>query len=367
MRLTETPAAGTASAASAAAVHPAWMALTVAVGLAGAGLALWLRLPLPWFTGPLLAVALASIAGAPLAPLPRARDAGQWIIGTAIGLYFTPEVLREIAHLAPWILLATLFMVAQGLAGAVALRRLTGESEATCFFAAAVGGAGEMAAQAERYEAQGARIDRVVAAHSFRLVLVALAVPFALQWAGAHGSAPYAPAAREVSAAGLAVLAAVTGGGAIVLLRLGAPNVFMIGPLLVAAALTVGGVHLSALPQPVISGGQWLIAVALGVRFAPGFFRVAPRYLGAVALVTVGYLLASALFGALIAGPAGLAAATAILATTPGGIGEMAITAKVLQLGPPIVTAFHSIRMLLLVLAIGPIYRGWRALPFRRR
>lgn len=338
------------------------MLLTAAIGAAGAMVALVLHLPLPWFVGPLLAVALAGIAGAPLAPLPHARDAGQWIIGTAIGLYFTPDVLREIVHLAPWILLATLFMIAQGLAGAAALRRLTGESGTTCFFAMAVGGAGEMAVQAERYERDGARIDRVVAAHSLRLVLVALVVPFALQWAGAHGSAPYAAAVRETSLAGLAVLAAVTGGGAAVLLRLGLPNVFMLGPLLVAAALTAGGLSLSALPPAVINAGQWLIAVALGVRFAPEFFRAAPRFLGAVALVSAGYLLASALFGALLAGPAGLATATAILATTPGGIGEMAITAKVLQLGPPIVTAFQGIRMLLLVLAVGPLYRGWRTL-----
>jgi len=50
--------------------------------------------------------------------------------------------------------------------------------------------------------------------------------------------------------------------------------------------------------------------------------------------------------------------ATAVLATTPGGIGEMALTAKVLKLGAPIVTAFHSIRMALVVLIIGVLYRG---------
>ena len=50
-------------------------------------------------------------------------------------------------------------------------------------------------------------------------------------------------------------------------------------------------------------------------------------------------------------------AATAILATTPGGIGEMAITAKLLKLGAPIVTAFHSIRMAALVMIIGAVYR----------
>jgi hypothetical protein len=109
-----------------------------------------------------------------------------------------------------------------------------------------------------------------------------------------------------------------------------------------------------------------LIGIALGVRFTPDFFRAAPRYLIAVAVVTLVYLGVSALFGAWVAGPAGLATATAVLATTPGGIGEMAITAKVMKLGAPIVTAFHSIRMVLVVLTIGPLYRLLRTLAVRR-
>jgi hypothetical protein len=333
------------------------------VALAGALSATWLHLPLPWFTGPLLAVAIINMAGAQLASLPHARDAGQWIIGVVLGLYFTPEVVREVLRLAPWIAAATLFMMAQGAAGAWLLRRLTGESGTTCFFAMAIGGASEMAAQAERYHA---RVDRVAAAHSLRIMLVALAVPFALQWAGVQGGDPYEPAARQFDAAGFAVLVAVTGAGAVVLLRFGAPNVFMIGPLLVAAVLTAGGISLSAMPTSVANAGQWLIGLALGVRFTRDFFRAAPRYLLAVALVTLLYLGAAALFGAWIAGPAGLATATAVLATTPGGIGEMAITAKVLKLGAPIVTAFHSIRMVLVVLTVGPLYRLLRLLAARR-
>jgi hypothetical protein len=189
----------------------------------------------------LLAVAIVNIGGAHLMPVPHARDAGQWIIGIVLGLYFTPDVVREVLRLAPWIGAATVFMMALGVAGAWLLRQLTGESGTTSFFAMAIGGASEMAAQAERHHA---RVDRVAAAHSLRIMLVALVVPFALQWAGVQGAAPYEPVAREFSAAGFAVLVAVTGAGAIVLLRFGAPNVFMIGPLLAAAALTAGGINL---------------------------------------------------------------------------------------------------------------------------
>lgn len=338
--------------------HATRAALAVAVALAGAGLAVLAHLPLPWFTGPVLAVGLANMLGAGLLAPPHARDGGQWIIGTALGLYFTPAVVQEIVRLAPWVAVNLLFCVLLGAAGGALLRRATGESATTSFFAMAIGGAGEMAAQAERL---GGRVDRVAAAHSLRILMVALTVPTALALLGAQGADPYEPISVEVDWRGLAVLAALTGGGAIVLLRLGAPNVFMLGPLIVAAALTGSGLALTALPPWLANAGQLLIGVALGSRFTREFFTAAPRFLGAVAAITVGYLLAAAAFGAWLAGWAGLPVATAVLATTPGGIGEMAITAKVLKLGAPVVAAFHGMRMALIVLLVGPLYRALHA------
>jgi uncharacterized membrane protein AbrB (regulator of aidB expression) len=46
-----------------------------------------------------------------------------------------------------------------------------------------------------------------------------------------------------------------------------------------------------------------------------------------------------------------------LLGTSPGGIAEMCITAKVLQLGVPVVTAFHVTRYVAVLLLTAPIYR----------
>lgn len=334
-------------------------ALTLAAAVGGALLARWLVLPLPWFIGPLLTLAVANMAGARLPSLPHARDGGQWVIGVALGLYFTPQVTREILRLAPWIVVNIGFVMLLGLLGAWLLRRLSGESVTTCFFASPIGGASEMATQAERY---GGRVDRVAAAHSLRIMMVALIVPFALQWLGVRGADPYAPAAAAFDLVGLLLLGAIAAAGAVVLARLGVPNHWMLGPLLVTATMTAQGITFSALPTPVANAGQLLIGIALGSRFAPEFFSAAPRYLASVASVTLAYLALSALFGWWLAGLARLAVPTAVLATTPGGIGEMAITAKVLQLGAPVVSAFHSIRMAAVVLTVGLLFRVARPL-----
>jgi uncharacterized membrane protein AbrB (regulator of aidB expression) len=75
----------------------------------------------------------------------------------------------------------------------------------------------------------------------------------------------------------------------------------------------------------------------------------------------------AAAFGALLAWGAGLSVATLILATAPGGLAEMCITAKVLRLGVPLVTAAHVTRIFLLLLSTGPVYRAALALGGRVR
>jgi hypothetical protein len=94
------------------------------------------------------------------------------------------------------------------------------------------------------------------------------------------------------------------------------------------------------------------------------FFKNSPRVVLAAALMTVGMLLVSLGFAALISAWVGLPLVTAIVATSPGGIAEMAITAKVLGLGAPVVTAFHFIRLLSVIIFIKPlsdllIKKGW--------
>ena len=46
-----------------------------------------------------------------------------------------------------------------------------------------------------------------------------------------------------------------------------------------------------------------------------------------------------------------------LLAAAPGGIAEMSITAQVLKIGVPLVTAAHVTRFVIVVLLTAPMYR----------
>lgn len=325
----------------------------LAIALAGALLAVWAHLPLPWMLGALLLTAAVRIAGgATVCPRP-ARNAGQWVIGTSLGLYFTPQVIGHIGANAGPIVVGMLFALGLAFIGTALLRRYTDVDFKTAWFASAIGGASEMASLAERH---GARIDRVATAHSVRVLLVVVAVPFIFQWWGVAGLDPTVPGPRTVHAAGLAALVALTCVGGLCFMKLRWPNPWVLGPMLAAMTLTAFGIELSALPDYVPKVGQLLIGWSLGDRYRPDFFRAAPRFIAVVAAFTVVALALAFGLGALLSLWSAAPIPTLILGTTPGGIAEMAITAKVLQLGVPVVTAFHVTRMVFVVLVTGPMY-----------
>ena len=137
--------------------------------------------------------------------------------------------------------------------------------------------------------------------------------------------------------------------------RSGRANPWFIGALLVAMGLTMAGIELSAVPQAMTNAAQLLIGVSLGVRFRAEFVHTAPRWLLAVAVGTVGMLVVCAGFGVGLAWLTGLHPATMVLGTAPGGIAEMAITAKVLQLGVPVVTAFQVCRLVAVLMLVEPL------------
>ncbi|GAC1539185.1 MAG: AbrB family transcriptional regulator [Ramlibacter sp.] len=344
---------------------PIRIAGTLALAVGSALLCLLLRTPLPWVIGPLVGTAAASIMGAPTHSWTPLRNLGQWVIGAALGLYFTPQVMALVgrlwwaiglgigwALLLGWLFGLWLHRAVQGhLPGTAAQQR------ATSYFAGAVGGASEMTLLAER---AGARTDLVAAAHSLRLLIVTLTLPIAITWSGLHGLDATLPGPRDVHAAGLLLLAAGTGLGALLMARGGRANPWFIGALLVSMGLTMADVDLSAVPPPMTNVAQLLIGVSLGVRFRAEFVHTAPRWLLAVAGGTLGMLAACAGFGIGLAWLACLPAATLLLATSPGGIAEMAITAKVLQLGVPVVTAFQVCRLVAVLVLVEPLYRrGW--------
>ncbi len=324
------------------------------LSLVGGALFQYLHIPLPWMLGPLFVVGVAGVSGVKVIPVKGGRQCGQLLIGCILGQYFSPDVTRHILS-QWWVMLgAAVAALISGQIGGTILARISGIDRTTAYFCSVPGGAAEMAVLAER---AGARFDRVALAHSLRVLLVVSTVPVLLTVMGVTGTDTYQPFARTVSYPGLVSLLgiAVVGGFSFASLRI--PNAYILGPLFVSFLLTVNEITLSSVPSILGYSGQLLIGWALGARFQPELRKESPRFIAGVLINSLVSMILLALTALLMGIWRGIPVPSMILATAPGGISEMCVTAKILKLGVPLVTAFQVTRLAFLLITALPLFR----------
>lgn len=337
-------------------LKPRAIALALALGLSGGVVAWWLRVPLAWMIGPMVATAAASAYGLSLAQIPAGRQVGQAVVGVAIGLRMTPAVLAGTISLAPAIVIATIGVVVVTTAAALLLRPLARVDARTAFFATAAAGMADMAQVARRH---GGDADAVATVHAIRVFVVVLMVPVLVVAFGTGGSIEEAPTEGAHPWAWLVLMP-----GALVcawaLMPAGFPNPWLVGPMLGAAAFAAIEPFRAAVPWGALVVAQLAIGIALGVRFRRESLVRLPRVaIGglAVALLLVA---AAAAGGALLAAATGLPYAAAFLAVAPAGITEMVLTAKIMRLDATAVTAFQIVRIAVIAATILPVFGLYR-------
>ncbi len=327
----------------------------LAAGIPAGYLCHWLDLPIPWMIGPMVAVAALNLLGVPMDSPPYARQLGQVLLGSGISLYFTPPVVAALA--ANWmpIVLATLATFLIGALGAVILSRVSGVETRSTFFASIPGGAMAMANLAHRY---GAQIAPVAVAHSLRVSILVLVIPFALTYGGIPlETGDYRPAVPlDVAVLIPWLLAGFVLGE--VSERLHMHNGYLLMPIFFGAAFTVTEVQLSSVPQWMTNLAQLMFGLVLGARYERAFFARYKLFIPFALLNSFFVLAASMVLAGVLAWVFRLPIATMIIATSPGGLAEMAITAQALQIGVPAVIAFHLARVVVVNMGTQHIYVG---------
>ncbi|MCZ6636716.1 MAG: AbrB family transcriptional regulator, partial [Alphaproteobacteria bacterium] len=317
----------------------------LAVGIPAGFLFDWLNTPIPWMIGPLIAVAAVNLFGISVYALPYARQTGQVILGSAVALYFTPTVVAALGANFGAIVISTASAFMIGGLGAIILSRVSGIDGKSSFFASIPGGAMAMATLAERF---GASIPPVAVAHSLRVSLVIIIVPFAVTYGGipldAAAFRPQIPLNVMILIPWLAVGFAIGE----ISERLGLANGYLLTPIFFGAALTLSGVELSAVPHWMTDIAQLMFGLVLGARYERAFFIRYKLFIPFAFINSFFILVTSALLAVALSWLFGLPIATMLISTAPGGLAEMTITAQALKVGVPLVVAFHLFRVLMI-------------------
>lgn len=323
------------------------------LALCGALIAQGLNLPIPWLLGPLFITALLKMNNAPIECHKSARQIGLLIIGLSLGLYFTPNMIEIVLSHWAILLVGLAFALIMGAVTACIIFKYGQVDFKTAWFASAVGGANEMSNLAEHYQA---RVDKVASAHALRVLLVVVFIPFFYQLMGWHGADTSTISSISIHWPNFILLFALCLLGCWIFKKFKLPNPWTFGPLLVAILLTANNIQLSSIPPSVLHLGQILLGWSLGNKFSQSFFKTAPRYMSVVAGANILSIGMAFLCSYALVYFVDIPLPTILLGLSPGGVAEMTLTAKVLQLGVPMVTAFHVVRMVGVMSTVGPLY-----------
>lgn len=302
-------------------------------------------IPLPWMIGPLVLSAALSVSGLLRITVPvKTRPFGQMTVAAQVGLAFTPAALAALVNLAPVMIGTALASAACAGLVALLLARITGIRLSQAFLSSFPTSPVEAAIMAERH---GCDAAPVILAQTTRIAAVVILVPIAVYvldgWPDRSGM--LRGGSLDLPGNGFLALLAIA--GSLLFKRLKLSNPYFLGPLTFSAAVSAIGFHPTAFPPVVLSLAQIVLGTWLGSTFRRDLFANQKRQLLTIlasTLLMLGLVSALAVAIALVTGQRW---EVLVLGAAPGGITEMALTAKFLGIDVALVTAFQLTRIIL--------------------
>ncbi len=349
---------GASTRASHAMRIAARLALTLLIGAVGGWIFSWLRMPLAWMLGAMLASTTIALGGYDLQRPVRLRLAMLAVLGVMMGSTFTPQLLDQAKQWGFSLLALTIFVAVVSAIGYFALRRWQGFDRPTAYFSSVPAGVNDMVVAGG---AMGGDERSIALIHAIRILITVMVIP--LWFRVTEGAIPLPIATPDDIFGGLSsrdasflALAAVAGLFLGRVLHFPAPA--LVGPMLISAALHMSGTVQGQPPTWLINTAQVVVGVAIGCRFV-GVPLSQIRALVVTASLNALYLLGAAALAAWLVMPySGASFAALWLAFAPGGLAEMLLVGMSLGIDPAFVSAHHLFRVALVLIIAPLIYKA---------
>lgn len=273
--------------------------------------------------------------------------AARTILGVAIGASITPEIVDRIPQLLGSVALIPIYVALIGIVGVPFFRRL-GYDPVTSWYAAMPGGLPDMVAFGKE---AGGDARALALIHVTRMLIIVTLAPIILTlFYGASLSGALGEPARNLPTVELFLMAAAALIGWKVGERVGLFGASILGPMIITAALSLGGVIHSRPPVEAIVVAQLLIGLGIGVQYV----GVTLRELRSFILSGVSFVFILAILAAIfteIVTVTGLAKPIeGFLAFAPGGQAEMTILALAAGADLGFIIVHHLTRVVIVIM-----------------
>lgn len=333
--------------------YPRWGALAAATAATAVVLDA-LGMPSPSLFGALLVglVAAVRVRGLPQVPYNVFR-AAQAVTGASLGVYVQSSSLNALASAWLPVALVSAATLVLSLIGGNLLSRATAVDRPTAALGMIAGGASGIVGMARELGAD----DRLVAVMQYLRVLIVvvltpLLVALAFPHAHGHGGAAASPANAPVfgSLRDWALTAAALAAGVLVAGATRLPAGSLLGPMIVAAILSLSLGNGFQVPAVLYQPAFAAIGLQVGLRFTPPLLRQAGRLLVPAVVCIAGLLVACFGLALLLVATTDTPLLDAYLATTPGGLYAVLAAAFGTGADTTFVIAVQTLRLFVMVL-----------------
>ena len=326
---------------------------TLALAAGGTAVFWTLELPLPFLFGPMAACLIAALLGAPLLGVPSVSRGARTILGLAVGASITPEVVNALPRMAGSVAFVPLYVLVIGAVGVPYFRKVCGFDLTTAYYAAMPGGLQDMVSFGQE---AGADVRALSLIHATRVLVIVTLVPVLLVHLFDRPlSEPIGDPARDLPAAEMALMALAAWVGWKGGERLGLFGATIVGPMIVAAALSLAGVIEHRPPAEAIFFAQVFIGIGIGVGYVGVTLAELRRdVLAGLVYVVILAMLAIAVMELVVW--LGLAdPVEGFLSFAPGGQSEMMVLGIVAGADLGFIAVHHIVRIVI-VIAGAPIF-----------
>ncbi|MCL7464682.1 AbrB family transcriptional regulator [Phaeovulum sp. NW3] len=320
---------------------------TLILALGGAALFQFLDLPLPFLFGPMAACLIAALAGMRLQGMGPVSAAARTVLGVAVGASITPALIGQLPAMAVSLALIPAYILLIALVGVPFFRRM-GFDATTSYYAAMPGGLQDMVVFGQE---AGGDVRALSLIHATRILILVTLAPIVLTTF--YGVALTNPVGLPVSEIPLQELALMVGAAAIGWKggeRIGLFGAAILGPMLVTAVLSLGGLIHMRPPKEAILVAQLFIGMGIGVHYVGVTLRdlrdIVAKGVAFVILLAV----LAAIFTELVVLTGLSKPVEGFLAFAPGGQAEMTVLAIVAGADLGYVVAHHLTRIVLVIL-----------------
>lgn len=325
--------------------------LTLLLATAAGEIFYLIHSPLPWLLGPLLATVVCVLLGFDKLWIPSSfRKGGLIVVGIVLGLRITPDIWQTMTQHIGQMLVATIFTLLIGMLNAWIMHRVHRIDLTTSIFSNIPGGLSEMVTLGQ---SQGGNLQIISMFHSIRIVVIVALTPFLVTILSQKTITPVLSGGDQLFGVWATIVVLAAGiVGAFLASKLKMPAAFLLGPLFVTAVISLsdtfsGGTQ--ALAGWIVNGALIAIGVSIGAEFKRDEVLQYRKLFAASVVHSLVLFVLSISLAVILAFTSGIQLFTSILATAPGGIAEMSLTALATGADPLLVTAFQLFRVLFIV------------------